>query len=206
MMSNDPINFSKIYNMLYEEYAREEGILESNDEGGREYLKEFTVRNFISVFNPRDLPHRDYAPLLKSVNYRGTRGNTMRFFVRNNINGWMTYVRFKEWDEQLRDFSITPVEASRLLLWSGNIEVGCGCPSFKFYGYQYILTQLGAAIVPEVRFPHIRNPHLRGLCCKHLRRSICTLPFHLGDISQAIKFQRQRIESGKQPNVYVGNR
>ena len=161
-----------------------------------QYLQEFTVKDIKTILDPRDLPHRDYAPLLKNVKLRAIRNNTMKFFVRNNLNGWFSYVRFVEWDAQVKDLSIDATEAARLLLWSGNVQIHCLCPSFAFHGYAYILTQLGAAIVPEVRFPHIRNPKLLGIACKHLRRVIPVLPFYLGDMAAAIKQQRNRLKIG----------
>jgi hypothetical protein len=158
-------------------------------------LDEVTYKDIFNVINPRDLPHRDYAPLLKYVKYVGTEDNTMKFFVPSAtspvINAWNCYVQFIEWDAEVRDTNVTAPEAARLLLWGGNIRLHCGCPSFKFYGYQFILTQLDASMEAEIRFPRIRNPQLKGICCKHLRRCIKTLPFHLGDMAKAIKQQRE---------------
>jgi hypothetical protein len=162
-------------------------------------LDEVTYKDILHVIDPRDLPHIDYAPLIKFVKYVGTDENTMKFFVPSLtpqkypsvLNAWNTYIQFVEWDAEVRDTNLTAPEAARLLLWSGNIRVHCGCPSFKFWGYQYILTQLDAAMSAETRFPRIRNPQLKGICCKHLRKSLKTLPFHLGDMAKAIKQQRQ---------------
>jgi hypothetical protein len=156
-------------------------------------LDEVTYKDIMHIIDPRDLPHRDYAPLIKFVRYVGTDDNIMKFFVPSptKINVWNTYIQFMEWDAQVRDTNIDNNEAARLLLWAGNIRVHCPCPSFKFWGYQYILTQLDASIEAEVRFPHIRNPQLKGIVCKHLRRTIKVLPFHLGDMATEIKNQRQ---------------
>jgi hypothetical protein len=115
----------------------------------------------------------------------------MRFFVPNRYNGWFTYIRFVEWEEQILDDQITAVEAARLLFWGANLKVHCTCPAFTFWGSQYILTQQDAAIVPEVRFPHVRNPYLKGLVCKHLNRTLRVLPFHLGDIARAVADERK---------------
>ena len=156
-------------------------------------LDEMTYKDMLHVIDPRDLPHRDYAPLIPYVKYISTEENTMKFFVPSpvRINAWNTYVQFVDWEAQVRDTTLATTEAARLLLWSGDIRIFCPCPSFKFWGYEYILTQLDASMVPEVRFPHIRNPQLKGLCCKHLRRCLKVLPFHLGDMAAAIKQQRE---------------
>ena len=137
-----------------------------------------------------NLPYRDWAPLIKFSRYVDHKGNIFKYFVPNQYNGWNTYLQFMDWDEQLVDPSITPTEMARLLLWAGDIRVHCSCPAYKFWGHQYVATQHEAAIIPENRFPAIRNPQLKGQLCKHLRVSIKTVPFHLGEIAQAIKATR----------------
>jgi hypothetical protein len=155
-------------------------------------LDEVTAQDLLHVIDPRDLPHRDYAPLVKYVKYVETRDNIMKFYVPSptKINKWNFYVQFVQWHEQVADRSIDATEAARLLFWSGDLRVHCGCASFIYFGYEYILSALDAAIVPETRFPHIRNPQLKGILCKHGRRVMKTLGFHLGDMAQAIKQQR----------------
>lgn len=157
-------------------------------------LDEVYYKDIMSKIVPGWLPHRDYSHLVKSVNYKGRVGNTMRYFVPNRYNGWFNYIRFEEWDDQVRDPEITPNEAARLLFWGANIKVHCTCPAFLFWGSQYILTQADAAIVPEIRYPNIRNPQLKGIVCKHLKKTLKVLPFHLGDMASAIKQDRQRLE------------
>jgi hypothetical protein len=136
------------------------------------------------------LPHRDYSHLIKYVKYVGYKGNTLKFFVPNKFNGWNTYIQFKEWNDQVTDTDYSATEAARLLLWGGNLRLHCTCPAYHFWGMQYINTQHDAAIVPEPRFPAIRNPQLLGFTCKHLTRTLRVLPFHLGDMANAIKNQR----------------
>jgi hypothetical protein len=156
-------------------------------------LDEMYYKTMMQKIVPGYLPTRDYAPLIKFVKYQKTVGNTIQFFVPNRYNGFMVYIRFDEWAENVRDLEYTPVEAARLLFWGANLRIHCNCPSFAFHGYQYILSQTESAIVPEVRFPHVRNPHLKGLLCKHGRRVMKTLPFHLGDMAKAIKEQRAAL-------------
>lgn len=156
-------------------------------------LDELTYQDLKHALDPRDLPYRDYAPLIKYVRYVGTQENIMSFFVPSptRINMWTTFIQFVEWDEQIRDMTLSPVEAARLLLWGGNLRVHCPCPAFTFWGHAYVCTELGIAIYPETRYPHIRNPELKGFACKHIRKSILTLAWHLGDMAAAIKQQRQ---------------
>lgn len=162
-----------------------------------EMLDEMRYADLLHVLDPRDLPHRDYAPLIKYVRFVGIKESVMKFFVPSptRINRWNTFIQFVQWNAEVRDTATTAPDAARLLLWSGDIRIHCGCPSFLFYGYEYILTQLDAAMRPETRYPHIRNPQLKGILCKHGRRVIKVLPFHLADMAKAIKQQREHYSS-----------
>lgn len=163
-------------------------------------LDEMFYADLLHSIDPRDLPHRDYAPLVKFVRYIATEANTMKFYIPSptpekyqnfsGLNLWTFYVQFIEWQATVNDMTLDAVEAARLILWGANLRVHCGCPAYKFWGMQYIDTQLGIAIIPEPRYPDIRNPGLKGILCKHGRRAIKVLPFHLGDMAQAIKQQR----------------
>lgn len=168
---------------IFEEYKN---LIESY-----ELLQEFSYKDFLNVWKASDLPHRDYSPLIKSARYVEMRKDTMKFFVPNKYNGWNTYIKFDSYYEQIKDTSLTAPEVARLLMWSDNIKLHCTCPAFKFWGSEYILTQLDAAIVPENRFPHIRNPHLKGIVCKHLKRTLEIFRFHFGDLAAQIKIDRQ---------------
>lgn len=139
------------------------------------------------------LPYRDWAPLIPSVHYERTRGNTMKFVVPSGRNGWETYIQFDDWFEQVDDRQITATEAARLILWGANVKLHCGCPAFSYWGFKYILDQMDASIEHEDRYPHIRNPDLKGIACKHLIKTLKVLPFHLGDMAATIKAQRNGI-------------
>lgn len=169
--------------------------------GDQDRLDELTYQDLKHAIDPNDLPYTDYAPLVRYVRYSGTQENIMSFFVPSptKINRWTTFIQFVEWDEQVKDMTLSPVEAARLLLWGGNIRVHCPCPAFQFWGHAYISTELGIAIYPELRFPHIRNPELKGAFCKHLRRALLTIPFHLGDMATAIKQQRSALQNVPPP-------
>ena len=67
------------------------------------------------------------------------------------------------------------------------------------------MTQLDAAIVPEQRFPKIKNPQLKGVVCKHLLRTLKVLPFHLGDVAKAIAAERKKM-GGEEPTAAPNKR
>ena len=157
-------------------------------------LDEEYYKELMQQIDPNWLPHKDYSKLIPFVRFVGIKQNIIKFFVPNKYNGWNTYIQFPEWGEQVTDMDLTAPEAARLLLWAGNVRVHCPCPAYKFWGMQYIMTQKKAAIIPEVRYPHIRNPHLKGVVCKHLNRTLKVLPFHLGNMASAIKEQRAQMD------------
>jgi hypothetical protein len=77
----------------------------------------------------------------------------------------------------------------------GDLKIGCQklgggyCPSSQYYGYNTILTRLGAAHpdVEETIPSPVRNPQGRGICCKHLDLCLKVLPFHITDIVKGLK-------------------
>jgi hypothetical protein len=156
-------------------------------------LDEMTLNDIIPELTSNNLPHKDYSALIKMSRYMGYKGNILKFFVPNKYNGWNCMIRYVEWEEQMRDTSITAVEAARLLIWGANLQVHCTCPAYHFWGMQYIDTQLDMAIYPEDRFPSIRNSQLRGIVCKHLKRTLFVTKFHSGTIAAAIKEQRRQL-------------
>lgn len=64
--------------------------------------------------------------------------------------------------------SHTTNQVAALLRMSG-IKVYCSCPAFLYWGYQYKAEYKNyAAFKLGVRYPHVRNPYLRGFVCKHV--------------------------------------
>lgn len=174
---------------------------------GRERLDEMTYKELIAAIDPvflnqerprpgrpNDLPDPGRAGALRGVYYKRFDHNTMVFDVTSSeidLNGvmYMNLVRFMDWDEIGADPDMTPREKALMLLWTSDIQVHCDDPSFLYWGYQYILTQLNASIYQEPRFPSVNNPGLRGIVCKHLNRVLRALPFYSGDLAKEITRQ-----------------
>lgn len=69
-----------------------------------------------------------------------------------------------------------------------DMKFRCNDPSFKYWGYQYILTQKGAQHgEPEDRAPDIRNPKRYGTACKHIHNVMERLPFYSGTMATYLK-------------------
>lgn len=50
-----------------------------------------------------------------------------------------------------------------------DIAIACSCPAFRWWGSWYSLEQRDTALFPEgIPYPHIRDPKLNNIICKHL--------------------------------------
>lgn len=157
-------------------------------------LLEATYKDIMMKIDPNFLAHRIRADLLKRVDFQGMFGDTLYYEIESSefaYNG-ITYtnrVRFPDWNNVGTNFALNSVEAARAILWKGDIELHCTCPSFIHWGFQYLLTQINASIVIDNNPPVVRNPLHRGIVCKHLNRVLRVLPFYSGVVAKAIKDQ-----------------
>lgn len=117
--------------------------------------------------------------------------DTLHFAITGSTGKrYSNLVCFHEWKSVIDDHTLTASEAANLLISNGNISLHCSCESYLYYGYQYLLTVLDSSVVPENRRPRIKNPQERGICCKHLYRTLKALPFINSSIAAEIKRQR----------------
>lgn len=143
----------------------------------------------------------DYIGFADSLTARDARRytspvrNIMIFHVKSSEyadNGiiYPNAVMFEDWDDVAND-SATPSyrDKALFLIWASNVRLNCSCPSYTWWGYQYILTQLDAAIFPTNVFPKVRNPQVRGVVCKHLNRVLRHLPFYTAEIAREMQKQ-----------------
>ena len=115
------------------------------------------------------------------VIYRTTSGT-----IKNKY--WEQIIRFGDSFKKVKelfkgDRKVSSSDVLNLIL-SGDIKLHCNDPSWKYWGWQYIGTQLGYALRPENRAPMIRNPRMRGSLCKHLISVLSQLPKDLEKISR----------------------
>ena len=185
-------------------------------------LNEATYKQIAAAIDPNFLHQGIRARSLRGVYYQGffwpnTAGaaqmdrDTMWFKVTSSLHQWNgldydCFVKFLNWDEIANDPDMTQREKALMMLWTSDIQLDCNDLSFRYWGYQYILTQIDAAIRPEQRPPVKRNPHHRGVVCKHLNRVLKALPFHNGDITREIvnqfggKVDQQSIDDIEKTN------
>lgn len=96
----------------------------------------------------------------------------MRVKSSTGSGSYIVKIKLVEYPDIDTEEDLTTREKVRLSL-AGDIAIHCTCPAFKWWGYEYIMTQLGAnsSSVQDI-YPKIRNPKLEGTLCKHSYRAI----------------------------------
>lgn len=166
-------------------------------------LDELGYKDIVHGIDENFLQQKVRAAALEGVRLAGINDSqkAMTFFIKSaeynkNSTTYANTVRFKAWDSVVDDTELKPIERSRLLMFQDDIEVNCTCPSFLYWGYRYILSQMDASIFPENRPPVKRNPQMRGIVCKHLNRTMKAFPFYSGDLARHIK-EKHPVSDGK---------
>lgn len=165
-------------------------------------INEVTYKEIASGIDNEFLRQGPRARALQAPRYMGFEGNLMNWRVPSSEiseNGivYINQVKFDDWDQVGQDPTLNFRERAMFLLWASNIRLHCTCPSFLYWGYQYILTVFDAAIYPETTRPgkypgqewRRRNWQEKGMVCKHLNRVLQVLPFHSGKIAVEMKNQ-----------------
>lgn len=98
--------------------------------------------------------------------------------------------------------TLKPDEILKKALLEGNVRLHCTCEDFQFSGLNYISTVRNYGLTKELRFPHIRNPELKGSLCKHLSSVCVRAPLFLKSI--ALDLQRKNYK--KSVRVKTGNK
>ncbi len=158
-------------------------------------VNEATYKDLATMIDGNFLNQQVRAEELTGIRFVGFEPEDIMNFHINSSNHtknrikYTNSIQFDQWEEIGADPDFNYNEKARLLLWVGDVRFHCTCPSFLYWGYQYMCTVLDAAIYPEERFPRIRNPSERGIVCKHLNRVLRVLPFHNSQIASELKKQ-----------------
>lgn len=114
------------------------------------------------------------ASKLNLPRYLGiTRDYVVKMAVDSSTgNGYyVVQIKLDEYPSIASEPDMTTKEKVRLAL-AGDMKIHCECPAFRFYGYEYITTQIGSnsGSIQNI-YPIIRNPNLIGIMCKHCYRA-----------------------------------
>ena len=157
-------------------------------------INEFTVNDLKKDFKGSSRPHAGLVDRSKAVDVKlidisndGVMKWTAKAVTTSGVDRWDQIVVLKDWEEALNMEDLNFSERANLAVF-GDLEITCSDPSFLFWGYKYIATQLdyneGKG---ENRAPKVRNPNEEGVACKHLIAVLKALPFHISDVASKMK-------------------
>lgn len=130
---------------------------------------------------------------IPSIHYRGVTDDYTVHFDARSASGNGKYdvaVQLVEYPDIAEDGDLSTSEKVRLAI-SGDLKVSCTCPAYRYWGYEYINSQLGSnAGEDQERFPYVRNPKLEGILCKHIYKTLDVLPMNWNSISADIDRDR----------------
>lgn len=101
--------------------------------------------------------------------------NLLHFRVTGNVKKYyLVRVRLEDWNLALHS-TAAPLLSARMAA-TGRISFDCACGRHQFW-YRYLTNIGGFDVNPpkEQDFPKIRNPGLKGCCCKHVLKVLRVL-------------------------------
>ena len=130
-------------------------------------LLEFTRRDFLRDIDPRTLRKAEDVP---QPSYLGITKDYVTIWAvpsASSNGNYIVRIKLLEYPDLEDEQDLSTAEKFRLAI-DGDIAISCTCKAFRFFGYEYILTQLDANLGPDQDiFPSVRNPDLEGTLCKH---------------------------------------
>lgn len=119
---------------------------------------------------------KDYTVLMKVDSSTGKGSYTVR-------------IKLVEYPAIANEEDLTTKEKVRLAL-SGDMKIHCDCPAFRYWGYEYITTQLDAnSHTQQYLYPIVRNPKLEGTLCKHCYRAFKSFGSYWSKIAKDLDSQ-----------------
>ncbi len=143
----------------------------------------------------------DPADIQRSRNVRSAmlykvNKNLLFFSVTGNTRAhYQVRVRLEDWDVALHSTAMPLVSARTVA--TGRISFDCSCGRHQYW-YRYLTSIGGFDVNPpkEQDFPKIRNPGLKGCCCKHVLKVLRVLKSNTIHTVLAGEIERQSATIG----------
>jgi hypothetical protein len=165
------------------------------------------VKQLIAKTTPQDVKRANQQ--IRYARLYQTRGDLLKFQVpasgENGYNGsYQVRIRLDGWDAMM--VSGKPWKTAAKEAATGRVSIDCQCGRHQFW-YRYLAGVGGYAVTPpqEKDFPKIRNPSLKGACCKHVVRVLQTLqsPTVQGVLAGEMERQADAAGYGKVASRYL---
>ena len=134
-----------------------------------------------------ELTRRDLVSDVDSVTKQRSRqiqgsptyqGMTRDYVIKMKVNSatgsgdYTVSIKLVELPSLLPEENMDTREKIRLAI-DGDLKINCTCPAFRYFGFEYITTQLNSIEgEPQERYPEVRNPRLVGIMCKHCFKAV----------------------------------
>lgn len=169
----------------------------------------FTLAQVLKEVDPNHIHHAEYTSRLQEPFVIRVYGSSILFgtysskYDRNHTI-WKQKVIFKDFVVIARDKEIPIGDAVRYAIENLDFHIRCQCPSWVFFGYAYQATQLDYqyGLPRENRFPHIRNPNLRGSVCKHADKVMRWIIEHEDEIVQYFEQLYRDVDFSRELDKY----
>ena len=123
-----------------------------------------------------DKGDKERAKLVKNCTPYGRKGDIYLFQVTGNQKPhYKVEIQLHDFSRVSMDTSLNTIQAAKEII-NGRISIECPCSRHQFW-YRYLATIGNYAVKPanEKDFPKIRNPLLKGCCCKHVLKALNTI-------------------------------
>ena len=114
---------------------------------------------------------------------------------RWRMHHYQVRIRLEDWRKQMREGGDTYIQAAKLAC-KGRVSFDCSCGRHQYW-FRYLATIGGFGLDPaEHGFPKIRNPGLKGACCKHVVKVLAVLQSPAIHIRLSAEMERQAKKKG----------
>ena len=176
----------------------------------------FTLKDLYTARDGNFIHHDKYTAELSEPVLEYAYCNTLKFKIKSSHYGEKTkegtnrteytvFILFQDFYTIGKDKDIPFEDAINYAIDYGDVKCRCTCPAQNFWGYNYIDTQLRAlyGIPVENRYPHIRNPKLAGVMCKHIDKVIQWIFKNRDIVFRLFALYYNRLQDGQ--SIYAVN-
>ena len=181
-----------------------------------EHIFSFTLKELKDAEDMSFIHRREHLAELGEPTLLYVYANTAVFEIKSSHYGEKTdkgtnttkykiFVLFEDFYTIGNDKDIDFEDAIDYAINYGDVHVRCTCPSFLYFGFSYLGTNLRYlyGVPRENRFPEIRNPNLKGTMCKHCDKVIDYILSHKDIIAKMFATYYNRLNDGQ--SIYAVN-
>lgn len=181
-----------------------------------EHIFSFTLKELKDAEDMNFIHRKEHLAELGEPTLLYAYANTIVFEIKSshygektnkgtNTTKYKVFVLFEDFYTIGKDKDIAFEDAIDYAINYGDVHVRCTCPSFLYFGFSYLGTNLRYlyGVPRENRFPEVRNPNLKGTMCKHCDKVIDYILSHKDIIAKMFATYYNRLNDGQ--SIYAVN-